>query len=339
MTSWAIVFPSGDHTPLNNPVGIGREAMSSRHHFLLVTVALWWSMTLAVARTLEVGPGKEFTSPSQAAQAARDGDLVRIEPSTYVDCAVWNENDLTIEATGPGVILSSMSCDEKGIFVIKGNDVTVRGITFQNAAVAYNNGAGIRALGGNLTIEHSNFLENQMGMLVTSSLASVVIVRDSLFARNGSCYPRCPEHVYMHALYVGRRIALLRVEHSEFAEQHDGHYIKSRAARSEIIDNIVDDGKKGTGSYLIDIPDGGTLIASGNRMKKGPVFENKIAIAIGEETGGNATPEIRIDNNSFSTPNSRPAVFIWNCTKAIPSMNQNRLDGDIVPIVVGCKTH
>jgi hypothetical protein len=142
----------------------------------------------------------------------------------------------------------------------------------------------------------------------------------------------------MHALYIGRRIALLRVEHSEFSEQHDGHYIKSRAVRSEIIDNIVDDGEKGTGSYLIDIPDGGTLIAIGNRLAKGPIFENKIAIAIGEETTQNATLEIRIDNNSFKSSHSKPAVFIWNCTNTTPSMNQNRLNGDIVPIVVGCKT-
>ena len=37
--------------------------------------------------TLEVGPGKEFTAPSQAAVAARDGDFVQIGPGRYVDCA------------------------------------------------------------------------------------------------------------------------------------------------------------------------------------------------------------------------------------------------------------
>ena len=294
-----------------------------------------WPSALADARTLEVGPGKTFALPSQAAQVAGDGDVVQIAPGTYVDCAVWTSNDLTIEATGPGVILSEKSCDRKGIFVINGNDVTVRGITFQRSVVPDNNGAGIRAQGGNLTVERSSFLENQMGMLVTGSDTSRVIIRDSLFARNGNCYPHCPDDVYMHALYAGRAIALLRVEGSEFTEQHDGHYVKSRAVRSEIIDNVIHDGDKGTGSYLIDIPDGGTLIASGNRLEKGQGLENEVAIAIGEESQRNATPEIRIDNNSFNNTQPKSTIFLWNMTKTEPSLGTNKFQGMVVPMVTG----
>lgn len=302
---------------------------------LVLCVVCAWPLTIADARTLDVGSGKAFALPSQAAQAAADGDVVQIEPGTYVDCAVWTRNNLTIEATGPGVILSDMSCEQKGIFVINGDDVIVRGITFQHAAVPDHNGAGIRAQGGNLTVEHSTFLENQMGMLVTGSLTSTIIVRDSLFARNGTCYPQCPDHVYMHALYVGRAIALLRVERSEFTEQHDGNYIKSRALRSEIVDNLIHDGESGTGSYLIDIPDGGALIASRNRLEKGPVFENEAAIAIGEESQKNATPEIRIENNIFIGPITRPTIFVWNSTKTLPSLSENTLKGSVAPLVTG----
>jgi hypothetical protein len=63
----------------------------------------------------------------------------------------------------------------------------------------------------------------------------------------------------MHPLYVGRAIALLRAEGGEFVEQHDGHYTKSRAPRSELVDNVIHDDEMGTRSYLIDIPDGGIL--------------------------------------------------------------------------------
>ena len=242
--------------------------------FIALLALCAWPAGIAQARTLEVGPDKTFALPSQAAAAVQDGDVVRIAPGNYVDCAVWNHDDLTIEATGPGVVLSGKSCEGKGIFVINGNDVIVRGLTFRGAVVPDRNGAGIRAQGGNLTVENSSFLENQMGMLATGSLSGTVIVRDSLFARNGSCFPQCPDKVYMHALYAGRAIKLLRVERSEFVEQHDGHYIKSRALRSEIVDNLTHDGENGTGSYLIDIPDGGSLIASGNQMEKGPNTEN-----------------------------------------------------------------
>jgi hypothetical protein len=292
---------------------------------------------MAEARTLEVGPGKSFSLPSQAAQAARDGDVVEIAPGTYIDCAVWTSNGLTIESTGPGVILSKKSCAGKGIFVITGNDVIVRGLTFQHAAVPSRNGAGIRALGGNLTVEHSTFLENEMGILATGSPAGSLIVRDSLFARNGSCYPNCRKDDFMHALYVGRELALFRVERSKFTGQHDGHYVKSRAVRSEILNNVIHDGAKATSSYLIDIPDGGTVIAIGNRLEKGPGFENSVAIAIGEESQKNTTPEIRIENNSFSNRNNKSAIFLWNRTKTEPLLRANTFEGKIVPLFTGMK--
>ena len=305
--------------------------------FMVLIIAGASHATIADARTLEVGPGKAFALPSEAARAVRDGDVVQIAPGNYVDCAVWTGNGLTIEATGPDVILSDKSCDGKGIFVINGNDVIVRGITFQRAAVPTNNGAGIRAQGGNLTIEHSAFFENQMGVLATGSPAGTIIVRDSLFARNG-CYPQCPEGRSMHALYVGRPMALLRVERSEFTEQHRGHYVKSRALRSEILDNVIHDGDGGTGSYLIDIPDGGTLIARGNRLEKGPNAENQeVTIAIGEESQKNATPEILIENNIFNNRDIAPTIFVWNFTKTEPSLRENMFQGEVVPLAVGRK--
>jgi hypothetical protein len=98
-------------------------------------VACVWPLTFAEARTLEVGPGKPFALPSQAAEVAGDGDFVQIAPGNYIDCAIWTSNNLTIEAAAPGVVLSDKSCDGKGIFVITGNDVIVRGITFQRAVV------------------------------------------------------------------------------------------------------------------------------------------------------------------------------------------------------------
>jgi len=311
--------------------------------------AMWWRYFLALfiasapyaaiaeARTLEVGEGKPFALPSEAARMARDGDVVQIAPGNYVDCAIWTRNDLTIEATGPGVILSDKSCIGKGIFVINGDDVIVRGITFQRASVPDANGAGIRAMGGNLTIEHSTFLENQMGVLATGSPGGTIIVRDSLFARNG-CYPECPEGHAMHALYVGRPMAGLRVERSEFTEQHRGHYVKSRALRSEILDNVIHDGDGGTGSYLIDIPDGGTLIARGNRLEKGPNAENKdVAITIGEESQRNATPEILIENNFFNNRGTNSTIFVRYFTKTEPSLRENMLEGNVEPLTFGRK--
>jgi hypothetical protein len=107
--------------------------------------------------------------------------------------------------------------------------------------------------------------------------------------------------------------------------------------RSEIVNNVIHDGDKATSSYLIDIPDGGTLIATGNRLEKGPGFENDAAIAIGEESQKNATPEIRIENNSFNNRHTKPAFFIWNMTKTEPSLRANTFEGKVVPLLAGRK--
>ncbi len=114
---------------------------------------------------LEVGPTQRLKLPSQAAAAASAGDIIRIAPGDYTDCAVWRTNRLTIEATGEGAVLADKTCAGKGIFVIDGNDITVRNITFERAAVPDANGAGIRAEGRNLTVEHSRFIDNENGIL------------------------------------------------------------------------------------------------------------------------------------------------------------------------------
>ncbi len=112
------------------------------------------------ASVIDVGPTQRLRLPSQAAAIARTGDTIRIAPGEYTDCAIWRASGLTIEGTGPGATIAGKSCAGKGIFIIDGNDVTVRNLTFAYAAVADRNGAGIRAEGHNLTVENSHFIDN-----------------------------------------------------------------------------------------------------------------------------------------------------------------------------------
>ncbi len=115
-------------------------------------LCLIWQMTPAAARVLQVGPARALKLPSEAAPLARPGDVVRIDPGTYVDCAVWRNSNVTIQGSGRGVVLAGKACLEQGIFVIVGSDVTVQGITFRDAVVPDHNGAGIKMLGDdNLT--------------------------------------------------------------------------------------------------------------------------------------------------------------------------------------------
>src|SRR6185437_6045648 len=211
-------------------------------------------------RTLEVGPNHKFKAPSAAIAAASDGDVVDIAPvkDGYFDCAVLRANHLTVEGRGSGVVLTDKTCQGKAIFVTVGNDITIRNITFARARVPDGNGAGIRAEGNNLTIEKSRFINNENGILAADAPNSTIRIFDSEFTRNGKCQNACA-----HGIYVGH-IALLHIERTKFFETREGHHIKSRAERTELIRNDIEDGPSGTSSYLVDISNGGSLVMENN---------------------------------------------------------------------------
>jgi hypothetical protein len=75
--------------------------------------------------TLKVGPGQTYKAPSAAAAVAKTGDHIEIQPGQYFDCAVWRADNLVIEGTGAGVVITDKTCDGMGLFVIWGKNTTV----------------------------------------------------------------------------------------------------------------------------------------------------------------------------------------------------------------------
>jgi hypothetical protein len=222
---------------------------------------------IAIARpspgaTLKVGPNETHKAPSEAAAVAKNGDHIEIEPGQYFDCAVWNADDLVIEGTGPGVVITDKTCMGKGLFVIEGNNTTVRNLTLTRSRVPDMNGAGIRLDKGSLTVDTVKFIDNQTGIL-GGVPGTTVTIRNSDFDRNGT----------VHGIYL-EKIDLLRVENSHFSNTRRGHSIKSRALRTEVIGCTITDGPDGTSSYLIDVPNGGAITVRDNTLEKGPNAEN-----------------------------------------------------------------
>ena len=282
----------------------------------------------ALATTLFVGPGQLLRVPSQAATVARDGDRVVIAPGVYADCAIWKASGLTIEASGPGVVLVNRICAFQGIFVIEGRGTTIRGLTFANAIAPYGNAAGIKLLGADLTVENSRFVNNQNGILAGGSADSVVRVTASLFEGNGSCIAACA-----HGLYVGAPIALLDVTMSRFSNTRTAHHIKSRARTTIIIGNLIEDGPSGTSSYLIETPSGGDLLVQANLLHKGRLSENTAtAISIGVEGGIQPTDVLIIRDNRFVSDLPDPTLFVRNSTSTPATLTGNRLTGRVVPL-------
>jgi hypothetical protein len=279
------------------------------------------------ARTLEVGASQEYKTPSAAAAAAAAGDTVEIEPGEYFDCAIWHADRLTIEGKGPGVVITDKPCEGKALFITRANGITIRNLTLTRARVPDGNGAGIRAEGVDLTVDHVRFINNENGILGTDQPHSTIRITDSEFLRNGKC-----ENFCAHGIYVGQ-IALLHIERSKFFETKAGHHIKSKALRTELVGDDIEDGANGTASYLVDIPIGGSLVMTDCVLEKGPNNGNHgAAIIIGEEGVAQRTTELVFRNNRFTNDEQHEPAFVRNLTATEAELVGNRFTGKIVPL-------
>jgi hypothetical protein len=283
----------------------------------------------AAARTLDVGPDQPYKLPSAAIRDARDGDTIRIAAGKYEDCAVVSANRLVIEGTGAdaSAMLADKSCENKALLVTDGTNITIRNLTLAHARSTFHNGAGIRAEGKNLTIEHVKFIDDEDGILSAPVPGSTITIRDSEFTGDGKCEEDCA-----HGVYAGV-IALLRVEHSKFFETRDGHHIKSRAFRTEVIGCDISDGPDGTASYEIETPNGGSLVVRDNKIEKGPLAQNRTAmIMIGAEGVNRPTREITIEHNIVRNDGNFPTNFVFNMSTTRAVLRGNRLTGNIEPL-------
>jgi hypothetical protein len=174
-----------------------------------------------------------------------------------------------------------------------------------------------------LTVDRCTFRNNQDGILAANNPANTLVVRHSTFDGNGACLP---DKGCAHGIYAGF-VGLFRVENSRFVNTQVGHHIKSRARRTEIVDNTIEDGRTGTSSYLIDLPDGGSLLMTGNRLEKGARSQNPTAaVSIAEEGAKRKPGEIVISGNTFVN-RGRPTVFVLNDGKDHARLTDNAIKG------------
>lgn len=237
----------------------------------------------APGRKLDVGPGKTYATPSEAAAVAQPGDVVRITAGDYRgDVATWTASNLTLCGVGGRARLfaDGENAGGKGIWVVAGANTTIDSIDFHNAKVPDSNGAGIRAehKSGDLLVINSGFYDNQNGILSAAGAMSISI-EGSEFARSDTGTAAA----LGHNLYIGR-IDRLTVRSSFFHEAVRGHNLKSRAKVSVIENSYFMDGPSGRSSYLADFPDGGQVTLRGNLLHKGPLADNPTAVAFGAES-------------------------------------------------------
>jgi hypothetical protein len=263
----------------------------------------------ASARLLAVGHGQTFASLAQAEAASQPGDTIRLDAGVYRECVVLRQPDVILEGGGQPdeTTLTGVACQGKAAVVVAATHITLRNLTLTHVSVPAGNGAGIRAEGGDLVVDHVHFVANENGILAASNPQATIIIHDSVFIDNGSCVQACA-----HGVYLGH-IGLVHIERSRFAGTKSGHHIKSRALRTEVIDCDISDGPAGTASYAIETPNGGALLVRGTNITKGLYSENhQAAISVGAEGISQPTPSILIQASVFRRDGDYPTTFVRN---------------------------
>ena len=220
-------------------------------------------------------------------------------------------------------------CGRKALFVIAAPRVTVIGLTFRGAAFEGGNAAGIRAEGGDLRIVRSRFEDNQNGILTHFHLPrSQLVIEDSVFLRNGALIHECA-----HGLYAGHW-ALVAIRRTRFEGTRICHHVKSRAARTEIIDSEILDAPPGRASYLVDISNGGNLLLANTTLRKGPDHGNPTAaVMLGAEGVRHPTTSLRVIGNRFENLMPRGTHFVENRTATPVLIEGNEVRGAVVVLV------
>jgi hypothetical protein len=261
---------------------------------LILPALLSCLLTAAPAATLKVGPHQQFAKPSQAIQAAKDGDTIEITAGAYAgDVATIRANHLTIRGVGEGrarLPAHGKEAGGKGIWVVTGNDLTVENIEFSGARVRDRNGAGIRPEGKNLTVRNFRFFDCENGVLGGNG--------EMLF--EGCEFQHCGPvgNPATHSLYIGERCTKLVFRHNYSTDVIEGHLLKSRAKESWLLYNRLSD-ENGTGSAVADFPNGGVVVLIGNVLHKGAHGNNSRVIAYGMEGIKHQRNALYVVNNTM----------------------------------------
>ena len=264
-------------------------------------------LSVAHGATLHVGPGRAYASPCAAVAAAGDGDTILIDAAGDYDgdvCA-WHTNGLTLRGINgrPHIDAAGHDAQGKAIWVIGGDNTTVDNIEFSGCRVADKNGAGIRQEGTNLTVRHSYFHDNEMGILTGANTASTIIIEYSTFADNGY------GDGYSHNVYIGH-IGHLIFRYNWSRASLTGHLLKSRAARNDILYNRLTGEAGGTESYELTLPNGGLTFVIGNLIEQPATSPNSAMLDyLSEGFGQNADDRLFVVNNTFVN-NKHSGIFL-----------------------------
>lgn len=271
------------------------------------------------------GSGASYLTLTEALQFGGDEEVLDIAPGVYADCAVISRDRLTLRARVAGsVVFDGKVCQHKAALVLARGNFLVQGIVFRNMHVLpEGNGAGIRLENASLTVRDSRFEDSDTGILTTANPNGRLTIENSQFIRLGHCRPdNCS-----HSLYAGQ-IASLTIRNTRFEAGQGGHYIKSRAFRTVLNDNSIDDRAGHQTSYLVDLPWGSAGEISGNSFLQGAAGQSRCCIiAVGAEGAPVPVTRLNVRGNTASKARRAPVVFLANPRGLDVDVSGNALEG------------
>lgn len=271
-----------------------------------------------------VETGRGYDRLQDAVSAIGDGTgTIRFASFRFSDCAVQEQGDILYTAAVPGeAVLDGTTCESKAALVLRGRRARVEGLVFANMAVSDGNGAGIRLEKGDLAVNQSWFRDSQQGILTANGEPGAITIDKSTFSRLGTCEfsGGCA-----HSLYVGDYGSLV-VTRSRFEAGRGGHYVKSRAAQTTVLDSSFDDSAGKATNYMIDLPGGATGRIAGNWFVQGKDKENYSAfIAVAAEGRVHSSAGLTIEgNNARLAPGvDRETTFVadWSGDRTVMGAN------------------
>jgi len=289
----------------------------------------------AAAAVWRVGPSRTYTRCSQVMNLVRQGDTVDIDSAVYTNDlqVTWNADNLLIRGVNgrprlvAGSLIANDATNGKGIFVIRGNNVTVENIEFRDAVVLSHNGAGIRQEGRNLKVRYCKFQGNEMGILSGNIPNCTILIEYSEFLQGGSNF----DPGYQHNIYINHIDSFIfryNFSHDAIAS---GHELKSRATHNIILYNRLANINT-EDSRTIDLPNGGFALVMGNVIEQGPNSSNTNLLGYGLEGLSNPGPHaLLVIHNTFVNKKDRGSFIHVAATGVDTLMLRNN-------ILAGAKT-
>ena len=265
------------------------------------------------ATVWNVGPARTYTLPSQVRLLVQDGDTIYIDGGIYAnDATKWINKNLKFIGLGTGASRTILQYtgdipNGKGIFVFETpgtcDNPYLENIVFDGAQVSDangGNGAGIRCQANNITVNKCKFTNCQNGILEgnVSITTSNVIIQNSEFQNNGYQLQNDPTYSgFEHNIYISASADTLMVENCYFHHPRgQANSLKTRAQRSYILYNLIDEEATGYGSWELNIAQGGLNVIIGNVIIQGSSGANHGII--GYDAATNVLEDFYFTNNT-----------------------------------------